>query len=74
MHQPDILMQQKDYLGTSRGVVKGAAFASASSLFSEAAALAKNLVYIVLPCWQICLSMPDEAYLFHKQLRIFSAA
>lgn len=44
MHQPEILMQQKNNLGTSRGVAKGAAFASASSFFSEAAATEMELV------------------------------
>lgn len=73
MSQSETLMQQNTS-ETSRGVAKGAAFASASSFFSEAAATEEELMYIVGHCWQVGLSMPNEAYLFHKQLCVLGAA
>ncbi len=73
MYQPGILAQQNN-LAISRGGAKCAPFASASSLFSEAAATEVEVIYMLGHFWQVGLSMPDEAYLFHKQLCILSAA
>lgn len=64
---------QQNNLAISRGGAKCAAFASASSLLPEDAATEVAIIYMLSHCWQVGLSMPEEAYLFHKQLCILSA-